>query len=246
MKGKKVVQEAFTELSTHYEKAVDDELNVFWGWNYQRFLDELIKRTKFQENQKILDIATGTSLIPRKIMNLKIPGINIVGQDITEKMLQKGTREISPDDINTSITLVCSDAMALPFTAQSFDLVVSGLASHHMNIPLMLSEMKRILTHGGVISIIDVGSSPLWENPILKGFARVFAFFYFLLKETPSRAWMEAMSITNLRTPEGWERELSILELQGISITKLPSKYKLLPEPLYITCNSGVYTGEKK
>jgi SAM-dependent methyltransferase len=124
--------------------------------------------------------------------------------------------------------------MALPFADQSFDVVVMGLASHHMNIPLMLSEMKRVLKPGGVLSIIDVGTSPLWELPIMKGIARMFAFLYFLVKENPNRAWAEAVAITNLRTPEGWERELSILELHRISITKLPSRYGFLPQPLSI------------
>jgi ubiquinone/menaquinone biosynthesis C-methylase UbiE len=239
MKEKKAIQETFKELSPRYEEAMDDELHVFWGWNYQRFLDELIKRTSFRENQKILDIATGTSVIPRKIMELRIPGIHIIAQDITEKMLQHGKNKISPAHLDRSIFLACSDAMALPFPSQEFDLIVSGLASHHMNIPLMLSEMNRVLMPEGVISIIDVGSSPLWERPIMKFVAKIFAFFYFLIKETPKRAWMEASSITNLRTPEGWERELSTLGFQDIKITKLLSRYKFLPEPLAITCRKG-------
>jgi len=49
--------------------------------------------------------------------------------------------------------------MALPFSPQSFDVVISGLASHHMNIPLMLSEKKRVLKPGGLLSIIDIGMS---------------------------------------------------------------------------------------
>lgn len=236
MKEKQAIQEAFSELASHYEEAVDDELNTFWGWSYQRFLDELLKHTKFQENQKILDIATGTSVIPRKIMKLNIPGVYIIGQDITEKMLRQGKRKISPKHLDTSISLACSDAMALPFRPQAFDLVVSGLASHHMNIPLMLSEMKRVLKPGGVLSIIDVGTSPLWEFPIMKGIARIFAFLYFLVKENPIRAWAESSSITNLRTPEGWEQELSFLELCSISIIRLPSRYSILPKPLAITC----------
>jgi len=240
MKEKQAVQEAFTELSSHYEEAVDGELQAFWGWSYKDFVQELVKRTDIKQDQKILDIATGTSVIPRKILTKKIKGIHITGLDITESMLRQGKKKIGALGFNTSISLSCGDAMTLPFHGQSFDVVVSGLASHHMSIPLMLSEMKRILKPGGVISIIDVGSSPVWEKPIMKGFARAFAFLYFLLKETPTRAWMEAKSITNLRTPEGWERELSILELQGISITKLPSRYRFLPEPLSITCYKGI------
>ncbi len=72
MKEKQAIQEAFTELSSHYEEAVDGELNLFWGWSYHKFLEELVNQTTFQENQKILDIATGTLVIPRKILKTSI------------------------------------------------------------------------------------------------------------------------------------------------------------------------------
>ena len=73
----------------------------------------------------------------------------------------------------------------------------------------------------------------------MKFVAKIFAFIYFVIKETPARAWMEASSITNLRTPDGWKKELRTSGFQNIKITKLPSKLKFLPEPLAITCVGG-------
>jgi ubiquinone/menaquinone biosynthesis C-methylase UbiE len=239
MNEKQLVQEIFTDLAPHYEEAVDSELNAFWGWSYHRFLDELIKRTNIKPNQRILDIATGTSVIPKKILDLEIPGIHIIGQDITESMLRHGKKNFSQEHLGKRISLTCNDAMALPFADSSFDLVVSGLASHHMVIPLMLAEIKRVLKPGGVLSIIDVGSSPIWEMWIFKGIARLIAFSYFIFKENLTRAWAEAASVTNLRTPEGWELELSSLKFHNISIKKIPSRWKFLPEPLSILCNKS-------
>jgi ubiquinone/menaquinone biosynthesis C-methylase UbiE len=234
MKEKQAIQEAFTELSSHYEEAVDGELNLFWGWSYHKFLEELVNQTTFQENQKILDIATGTLVIPRKILNLKVPGIQITGLDITESMLRQGKKKLKEEGIESDIDLTCADAMALPYSDASFDVVVSGLASHHMNIPTMLSEMKRVLKPGGLLSIVDVGTSTIWDKKIFKGAARVFAFFYFLIKENSSRAWAEAAAVNNLRTPEGWENDLSLVGFNIIRIKKLKSKYKWAPEPLSI------------
>lgn len=234
MKDKQTIQEAFTEMSTHYEEVVDGELNLFWGWSYQNFLSELVKHTQIQENQKILDIATGTSVIPRKLMESKIPGIEITGLDITESMLRQGQRKISERDYQTTINLVCGDAMALPCADASFDVVVSGLASHHMDIPLMLSEMKRVLKPGGLLSIIDVGTSPIWETKIFQFFARIIAFIIFLIRENSTRAWAESSAIDNLRTPEGWQNDLLDAGFKNIKITKLKSKYGWIPEPLSI------------
>ncbi len=144
MKEKQTVQEAFIELSSSYEETVDGELNTFWGWSYQGFVDQLVDRTEILENQKITDISASTSVIPRKIHKKKSLGVHITGLDITESMLRQGKRKIPTSDFNTTISLTCAQAMAPPFYARSFDVFASGLASHHMNIPLMLSEMKRM------------------------------------------------------------------------------------------------------
>lgn len=243
MKEKQAIQEAFSELSPRYEEAIDNELNLFWGWSYNKFLEELISRTEIQKNQKILDIATGTSYIPRRIMGLNKPGVRITGQDISESMLKQGKGKIFSAQYQESIDLACSDAMALPFKDQSFDVVVTGLSSHHMHIPTMLSEMKRVLKPGGLLSMIDVGTSPFWELPIMKVFARIIAYIYFLIKENSSRAWAEAAAVRNLRTPEGWQNDLQNAGFETINIHKLTSRYRWAPEPLSI--QSYYYREEK-
>ncbi len=175
-------------------------------------------------------------VIPRKILKKKIPGIHITGLDFTESMLRQGKKKIAGSDFTSSISLTCADAMAIPFEKGTFDVVVMGLASHHMDIPLMLSEMRRVLKPGGLLSIIDVGTSPLWELPVVKFLMRVGAFFYFLIKENLTRAWAEIGALTNLRTPEGWQMELEAAGFQPIGIIQLSSKYRWIPEPLSIKC----------
>ncbi len=234
MKEKQAIQEAFTEMSTHYEEVVDGELSLFWGWSYENFLTELVKHTRIGENQKILDIATGTSVIPRKLMEQKIPGIKITGLDITESMLRQAQLKVAAAGYQSGIHLVCGDAMILPCADRSFDVVVSGLASHHMDIPLMLSEMKRVLKPGGLLSIIDVGTSPIWETKVFQGFARAIAFLFFLIRENSTRAWAEAAAVENLRTPEGWQNDLIRAGFKDVQIIKLKSKYRWAPEPLSI------------
>lgn len=243
MKEKQAIKDTFVELSSHYEESIDWELNKFWGWSYQRFLDELVSITPFKEGQKVLDIATGTSVIPRKILTQSISGIHITGLDITEAMLRRGKKEISGTDFGTSISLTCGDAMALPYSGQVFDIVLSGLASHHMNIPRMLSEKRRVLKPDGLLSFIDVGMSPFWELPVIRGITRIIVFMYFLFQKNPSRAWAESVAISNTRTPEGWYEELIKAGFEDIKITKLSSKYRWVPEPLTI---QATYSLEEK
>jgi ubiquinone/menaquinone biosynthesis C-methylase UbiE len=234
VKEKKATQQSFEEMSSNYEEVIDGELNLFWGWSYQNFLTELVKHTPIQKNQKILDIATGTSVIPCKLMEKGIPGTKIIGLDFTEAMLRQGKRKIAAAGFSSDIDLVCADAMAIPYADQSFDVVVSGLASHHMDIPLMLSEMKRVLKNDGLLSIIDVGTTPIWETGLFRAFARLITFFFFLFRENATRAWAEIKSVDRLRTPAGWQDELSRAGYKNVKITKLKSKYSWIPEPLSI------------
>lgn len=243
MKEKQAIQETFEEYSVHYEESMDDELNRFWGWSYAKFLEELVKRTPIHEGQKILDIATGTAMIPRRISSKNIPGVHITGLDITEAMLVKGKAEIQTMDSNNSIALTCGDGMALPFSSQSFDVVLSGLASHHMSIPVMLSEKKRVLKPGGLLSIIDIGMSPFWKLPIIRDLVKVIVFFVFLFQKNPVRAWAESAAMKNTRTPEGWKSELEKAGFKDIRITKLASKYSWIPEPLTIQSRYFVEEG---
>jgi ubiquinone/menaquinone biosynthesis C-methylase UbiE len=230
----KLVHKAFNELAPRYEEVITSELNTFWGWSYRWFVYQVVNGTEFLENQRILDIATGTSAIPREIIKQKIPGIHITGLDISESMLKEGKRKISSSDIDTLISLICADAMKLPFEDNSYDLIVSGLASHHMDIQVMLSEMKRVLKPGGLLSFIDAGTTRFWNLPVMRGLIKVMTFFYYLFKENTTRAWLEMSDITNLRTPEGWKIELEDAGFISIEIKKMSAKYPWLPEPLAI------------
>jgi hypothetical protein len=93
-----------------------------------------------------------------------------------------------------------------------------------------------MLKPGGLLSIIDVGTAPLWEMLVVKFFMRVGAFFYFLIKENLTRARAEAGAVTNLRTPEGWQTELEAAGFESIEIIQLSSKYRWIPAPLSIKC----------
>lgn len=234
MREKKAVKEAFTDLAPHYEETVDSELQTFWGWSYRGFVERLIENTPLPASAKILDIATGTAVIPRTFAARVEGEHHFTGLDITEAMLQQGQREIEASGNNPPISLTCGDAMALPLAPNAFDFVVSGLATHHMDIPKMLAESLRVLKEGGTFSIVDVGISPLWQNRIMRSVSRIIAFVYFMFKENMTRAWAEAAAVTNVWTVEDWSRELKQIGFQEIQIQRIPSQRKWSPDPLAI------------
>lgn len=234
MRERKAVKEAFTDLAPRYEKTVDGELHTFWGWSYKGFVDQLTEQTPLKANDKVLDIATGTAVIPRTFLIRGIEGHQFTGLDITEAMLREGQREIDALGTRLPISLTCGDAMALPFASDSYDVVVSGLATHHMDIGKMLSESLRVMKKDGVFSIVDVGISPFWQSGLMRGVSRLIAFVYFLFKENATRAWAEASAVTNVWTPGDWSRELERIGFREVSIQKIPSQRTWSPDPLAI------------
>ena len=107
-------------------------------------------------------------------------------------MLRGARKKMGTDNLQERVDLICASAMDIPYTAGSFDLVTCALATHHMDVRLLLSESWRILRGWGMLSIADVGGSRLWQSPIVKATLRVAAFIYFLVQENVTRAWAEA------------------------------------------------------
>ena len=64
MNDKDHIIETFTELAPRYEEVVNAELGRFWGWSYAGFVNQLIQSTPMPEKGKMLDLATGTGVIP--------------------------------------------------------------------------------------------------------------------------------------------------------------------------------------
>jgi ubiquinone/menaquinone biosynthesis C-methylase UbiE len=234
MEEQEVVVEAFTELAPRYEKVVNTELNRFWGWSYSGFVDRLIELTPISDGDTILDLATGTSVIPRRLVESVKKDYQVVGLDITPSMLKSGKDKIAREKASEKIQLTCGDAMVMPFRDEVFNVVICGLATHHMNVSLLLSEIHRVLKNGGRLSIADAGGSPLWRYPLVKGIIRIAAFLYFLAFENAIRAKAEAAAVANIRTSEDWNAILSESGFDDIRITKLHSKRFWMPDPLVL------------
>jgi ubiquinone/menaquinone biosynthesis C-methylase UbiE len=149
-------------------------------------------------------------------------------------MLKNGKEKIKEIGANSFISLTTGDAMLMPFRSNIFDVVMCGLATHHMDVPKLLHEIFRILKPDGRFSLGDVGGSKLWKFPLIQFFIKILAFFYFLFTENVDRAWAEAKAVTNVQTAESWEEILLESGYSNIKIQKLQSKKFWVPDPLII------------
>jgi ubiquinone/menaquinone biosynthesis C-methylase UbiE len=247
MSEKGVIREAFTDLAPRYEQVVDKELKRFWGWGYMDFVDHILTITPFHDGDIVLDVATGTAVIPLKLIRLGTAWGEIQGLDITHAMLKKARRKIDaaaaaqPDPLkeggarpSSPISLTCASAMAMPYHSSHFDVVLCALAAHHLDVPVVLAEMARVLKPGGRLAIADVIGSVVWQLPVISSLIRAATFVYFLPQEGLARARAESSALSNVYTAAEWEHRLAEAGFEGIQITTLPTSHSWLPSPLII------------
>ena len=234
MEDKANIIEAFSEMAPRYEQVVDSELNRFWGWSYYGFVNLLIASTPVQPQDIILDVATGTGVIPSLLEKAGHPRNQIHGLDITMSMLNHARDRLAGHDGHVEENLVCASAMEMPYANSGFSQVICGLATHHMDVKELILESYRVLRTGGKLTIGDVGGSNLWKFPGVKFVLRIVAFIYFFVAENKSRAWAETSAVSNILSKDDWSFVLMNCGFRNIVIQKLKSRYFWVPSPLLI------------
>lgn len=234
MNEKKFIVNAFSEISSRYEQVVDNELQKFWGWSYEGFVDQLIQATEINDGDRLLDVATGTSVIPLQLIDRgKVSG-NITGLDITYGMLEKGKQKIDQHGATRMISQVCGNAMEMPLRSEHFDVIVCGLATHHLDVARLLNEMSRLLRRGGKLTIADVAGASAWRKPPVSWLLCSATFLYFLPKEGIARAIAESNAVSHVLTPAEWEKYLNDRQFTNVQVEQLPRKRSWVPAPLVI------------
>ena len=234
MEDKTKIIEAFSEMAPRYEQVVDSELNRFWGWSYYGFVNLIIASTPIEPQDIILDVATGTGVIPSLLEKAGHPRNQIHGLDITMSMLMRAKGRSGDQNSHANQNLVCASAMEMPYANSGFSQVICGLATHHMDVKELILESYRILRSGGKLTIGDVGGSNIWKFPGVKFLLRIIAFSYFFLVENKSRAWAEASAVSNVLSKDDWSLVLTNCGFRNIVIQKLKSRFFWVPAPLLI------------
>jgi ubiquinone/menaquinone biosynthesis C-methylase UbiE len=225
------VQEAFTELAPSYFRTVDKELNQFWGISYPEFVDRLVKVAAVKPGEKVLDIATGTAVIPIKLITNYPPQERVVGLDITPAMLQHGRKVIEGKCTSNTIDLVCASAMDMPFSNGIFDVIICGLGTHHMNVPKMLREAKRLLAKSGRLIISDVGATSFWRSLFGKLLIRLLMFEYGYFNQS-ARSQAELEAFQNVRTAKEWSKLLKDFGYEKVHIVEIKPRMPWFPSGL--------------
>ncbi len=106
--------------------------------------------------QRILDVGTGTALIPIELCG-RAPDVHIVAIDLAEHMLAVARNNVSRANLDDRITLELRDAKGSGWSAGEFDAVISNSIVHHIPEPAdALAEMWRLVGKGGALFVRDL------------------------------------------------------------------------------------------
>jgi ubiquinone/menaquinone biosynthesis C-methylase UbiE len=242
MDRKGAVIEAFTELAPTYEAALDSEVRQVWGISYHQFVDQFIATIPFQDGIDILDVATGTGVIPIRIAERTSSSCRVVGLDITPAMLRIAQSSVQAAGHSSSIQTVCASGMEMPFGVGVFDVVTCGLGMHHMDGRRLASEMRRVLKPTGWLVVTDIVAAPFWRSFL--GNLWLWALMvHFGITHRGARFRAEMDAMAHLPTRDEWQEILGANCFDDVSITAVPARRRFYPEALLIKARLHVSPG---
>ncbi|HEX4525458.1 MAG TPA: methyltransferase domain-containing protein [Gaiellaceae bacterium] len=107
--------------------------------------DELVERLRVHTGERVLDLATGTGEVARRLARL---GATVSAIDIAGPMLEKARASAAEEGLQIDFEL--GDVEYLPYEDASFDVLVSSFgvvfAPDHANVA---SELARVARPGG-------------------------------------------------------------------------------------------------
>lgn len=223
-----LVVAAFTELAPDYEATVDRELRMFWGVTYRAFLARFLTVAAVTPGEKVLDVATGTAYLPLQLAGSLGPEGRIYGLDITPAMLVHAAKRLAAESWTGQAALVCGSALAMPLAESSVDVALCALGTHHMHVPTLIAEMRRVVRPKGRVVLADVCANDFWRSWAGTALLRVLIIGYGLsLRSVRAQAEIEAFD--NVRTPCEWQTLLADHGFASINLETIRSRFPWYP-----------------
>jgi len=152
---KKRVAKSFSRAAENYDSVA--RLQKKAG---QYLLDCLPNDLSSNESlpRQIIDLGCGTGYFTGQLAH-KYSDAELIGLDLAQGMLA-----FANSKHNASATWLCGDAESLPLANNSVDLIFSNLAFQWCEqLPLLATEIARVLKPGGTLAFTSLGSKTLVE-----------------------------------------------------------------------------------
>lgn len=138
----------------------------YWQWRFKRY-------NGARAGHRVLDVGCGTADLCLLMGSQVGPAGRITGIDLSPEMLAVGRQKVERSPFRDRIRLIQGNALALPFSDDSFDVVTSGFVLRNVaDLERALAEMGRVTRPGGRVVILEL-SHP--TGPFVRSWYR----FYF-------------------------------------------------------------------
>ena len=160
---------------TALARRVYDAWSRFYGWliePLERRPRELgLEKAAIRPHNKVLEVAVGTGSALLVILRKVDRSETVYGVDLSPRMLARARRRVRRAGF-VNISLQEADARALPFRADTFDLLYSSYMLDLVQLdqmPVMLGEFRRVLKPGGRLVLVSMSKETgeqvtLWER----------------------------------------------------------------------------------
>ena len=201
-----------------------------FGWD-QSWKDRMIRRIGLRRIREIVDIATGTGDIARRLANA-FPEARVTGVDLSPEMLRRARRIASAsgqgslrrNETRRGLGFLQGDMTHLPFADSSVDLLTGGYALRNApDLKAALEEVLRVLRPGGRFCFLDFANSGSPRVPLIALWGRIWGL---LLNRNADTYGYIAESLARFPSP----RELQgLLESLGFTrVRRLPLMFGMV------------------
>lgn len=165
---KEQVSQMFNGIARYY-----DFLNRLLSAGIDRvWRRKAIAELKSAQPKLILDVATGTADVALETAKQLSPD-QIIGIDISTKMLDIGRAKISKRGLDTLIELKEGDSENLPFADNTFDAITVAFGVRNFeNLEQGLQEMYRVLKPEGKLVVLE------FSKPQIFPFKQLYKFYF--------------------------------------------------------------------
>ena len=165
----RAVQQMFSDVAPRYDllnHVLSCNVDRLWWWRAARTFAHILQRP----NARALDLCCGTGdmtlALRKRAGNV---GNQIVGADFVHAMLVRA----APKTADKRIGLMEGDALQLPISDATFDLVTSAFGFRNLaNYDDGLREIYRVLRAGGEVGILDFSEPKGWLGKLYRLYFR--------------------------------------------------------------------------
>lgn len=126
----------------------------------QEFYDKIINRGLCIKGQRVLDIGTGTGVLPR---NLYRYGSKFVGIDISANQIEQA--KLLAEQSGMNIDFICTSAEDTDFPQDSFDVVTACQCFTYFNHSVLAKRLAEMLKSNGKFVVLYMAWLP-YEDAI--------------------------------------------------------------------------------